>query len=146
MALANRSCPGGYMVAQLQDQHDDLIHLAGAILNAARMRRGDDLVRLRLAFVRAVKAHVDDESLETTKAIQEGLLGAELVARHNRLVMHWRGDIALCNSEWPTRRVLDAPEGFIRRFLPLVDALRVAVVFEEQKLLGPIRNPRVHEH
>ena len=130
------------MTAQFQVQHDELMHLADDILNAARMRRGDELGRLRLAFARAVKAHVDDEALEVAKAIQDGRLDAELVDKHNRLVMNWRGDVARCNSEWPNRRVVDAPEDFIRRFRPLVEALRKAVLHEEQKLLAPILDSR----
>ncbi|WP_157136934.1 hypothetical protein [Sphingomonas sp. PAMC 26617] len=126
------------MTAQFRDQHSELMHLAENILNAARLRQGDDLGRLRLAFARAVRAHVADEALEIAKAIQGGHLDAELVGRHNRLIMNWRGEIALCNSEWTNRRVVDAPEGFIRCFLPLVEALQKALLYEEQSLLAII--------
>lgn len=126
------------MVAQFRHQHSELIDLADGIIAAARNGCAGDLARLRLAFARAVKEHVEDEAVAIQKAIGKGLLCADLVDGHNRMVMRWRGDIALCNSEWPTRRVVDAPEGFLRRFRPLADALRAAVEFEEQQLLAPI--------
>jgi hypothetical protein len=126
------------MISQFRHQHDELIHLVDAIIEAAQNGRGDDLASLRLAFARAVKRHVDAEAVVVQKAISRGILCADVVEAHNRLVMLWRGDVALCNSEWPTRRVLETPEGFLRRFRPLADAMRAAVTFEEQQMLAPL--------
>jgi class 3 adenylate cyclase len=126
------------MVAQFRHQHGELIDLAEGIMAAARAGRADDLARLRLAFARAVKEHVEDEAVAVQKAIGKGLLCAEMVDGHNRLVMRWRADVALCNSDWPTSRAVEEPHGFLGLFRPLVAALRTAVDFEEQQLLAPI--------
>lgn len=126
------------MVAQFRHQHGELIELAEGIIEAARAGRADELSRLRLAFARAVKEHVEDEAVVVQRAIARGLLCADQVDAHNRLVMQWRGDVALCNSAWPARDIVDAPEGFLHRFRPLADALRAAIAFEEQHMLAPI--------
>jgi hypothetical protein len=127
------------MVAQFRHQHSELIHLADAILKAAADKQPDELARLRLAFSRAVNEHVADEAVVVQGAVRRGLIPAQLVTEHDRIVRQWRGDVALCNSEWPTRRAVETPDGFLRRFRPLVEALRTAVAFEENQFLAPIK-------
>lgn len=137
------------IVAHYRYQHEGMIALADQIIGVAARGDRDDagtLGRLRLAFSRAVAEHCEEEGATVRDAVAKGLIGGELASASGKTVMLWRADVALCNSEWPTRSILESPHGFIRRFRPLVDALRQAAEQEEREILTVIEARRRSMH
>jgi hypothetical protein len=133
------------VVDRYRHQHENMIALAEDILSIAASGdagKADALGRARLDFSRAVNEHCREESVTVGAAVAKGLLRAEVVSEMARVVMLWRAEVALCNSEWPTRRVFDHPADFIRRFRPLVDGLRREAE-RENRIILPVLQGRM---
>lgn len=123
------------MVAHFRDQHAGMIRLAEAILATADSTgSGEVLRRLRLDFARAVIEHCSEEGAAVSRAVARGRLCGDQVAERTKVVMRWRAELALCNSEWPTSRIARDPRDFVKRFKPLVDGLRREAEIEEAEI------------
>jgi hypothetical protein len=57
--------------------------------------------------------------------------------------MIWRADLALCNSEWPAKRVQEDPNGFIRKFRPLVSAMKRQSEREDVEILSVLDRTKI---
>jgi hypothetical protein len=127
------------VASRFREQHEELVGLADAILACAMSAdsaRVDQLNALRLRFARAIHSHCTEEAAYLRTAVAQGridpsvldAMGADVVAR-------WRADLALCNSEWPSREVLRRPGPFVARFQELGDMLRQQVRHEERMMV-----------
>jgi hypothetical protein len=134
------------MITQHRRQHDDMLALAENILALAARRdesRMGELGQLRLAFSRIVNEHCEQEGATFRDAKARGHICGRLVADFAKTVMIWRADLALCNSEWPAKRIAENPHGFIRQFRPLVLAMKRQSEREEAEILSVIERPKV---
>lgn len=119
------------------DQHQRMIELAETVMAAARQAdadSGQSLTRARLNLARAVSEHVRQEIAMLTRSGAAHRLGEPVMHRYNDELLVWRRALMDCNCSWPPHRITDDPDGFVRSFRPLLDALRARVRWEEEQL------------
>ncbi len=133
------------MIADHRRQHDSMLALAENILALAAGRdvnRMGELSMLRLAFSRIVSEHYEEEGVTFRTARARGQICGSLVAEFNKIAMMWRADLALCNSEWPAKRVFEDPDGFIRKFRPLIAAMKRQSEREDVEILSVLERSK----
>lgn len=129
------------MTARHKQQHEELLHLADAILGKvsdAHCVRSGEFTRLRLQFARALIAHCEEEAVTFQTAVARGVIGPEIVSGFHRELVAWRADLAITNGDWAPSRALDDPQGFRRCFAPIVKALHDYIAREDRDVLAVI--------
>ena len=118
-------------------EHRQMVDVARSIIDLARTgshRDAGRLTDLRLQLSRAVTEHVSAELRFINSSGRSETLDAETSSRYHHELLQWRHALMECNCAWPARQVFDDPDGFVRAFAPIVDALRQRVMWEENHL------------
>lgn len=120
------------------DQHVNLIEIGRDIVRAAAENTPAsiaELGRLRLALSRAVQNHVSAEfallpqsSDFPRRADRQGIL-----SKYHDDLLAWRHLLMGCNAQWPLAAVASDPEGFLRDYQPILQALEQRVKWEEEE-------------
>ncbi|MBB3348387.1 hypothetical protein FHY02_002867 [Sphingomonas sp. BK069] len=123
------------------DEHRHMIGLASTIIALARhdaCERADEIARLRLQFARLVNSHCAEEGRAIQDAVRAGIVPSDLASSMQRELLAWRADLATCNCEWPSSRLIREPSEFAIRFRKLIEALQSYVAREEAQILTPM--------
>lgn len=129
------------MVSIHADEHRQMIGLASMIIALARhdpCERADEIARLRLQFARLVNSHCAEEGRAIQDAVRAGIVPSTLASAMQRELLAWRADLATCNCEWPSSRLIREPSEFAVRFKKLADAMRSYIAREESQILTPM--------
>ena len=126
------------------DHHDQMVDLSAAIIDLAIVNSADALVELqqkRIDLSRKVSEHCASEIEALNKSgfdRQPTPQKTALVRRYHSELLAWRGALMQCNANWPTKRISQEPQGFLRVFKDITAQLRERVRWEEQEFYPAI--------
>ncbi len=131
------------MSETFNQQHVMLIEIGRDIVRAAAKKTAAsiaEVARLRLALSRAVQSHVTAE-LALLPQTSDSLHGADtqaILSKYHGDLLAWSKLLIACNAQWPLAAIASDPEGFLRAYRPILQALEQRVQWEEDEFYPAI--------